>query len=134
LDHNFYCIFIVSRNKINVKIAGSHAGVFTGEDGKSAQAIVNYQADATFQALIEQSVPSVKISIKDPDVTNIGYLISFIQSTVYYLCILLDVNWANNPKVVIGKNICNDALKNQIPSEQRVKIRKEIANEKFKNF
>ena len=30
---------IVSRNKINVKIVGSHAGLFTGEDGKSAQAI-----------------------------------------------------------------------------------------------
>jgi len=30
---------IVSRNKLNVKIAGSHAGIFTGEDGKSAQAI-----------------------------------------------------------------------------------------------
>src|SRR3989338_1239564 len=30
---------IISRNKLNVKIAGSHAGIFTGEDGKSAQAI-----------------------------------------------------------------------------------------------
>src|SRR3989339_911682 len=30
---------IVSRNRLNVKIAGSHAGIFTGEDGKSAQAI-----------------------------------------------------------------------------------------------
>ena len=30
---------IVSRNKLNVKIAGSHAGISTGEDGKSAQAI-----------------------------------------------------------------------------------------------
>ena len=30
---------IVARNKLNVKIAGSHAGIFTGEDGKSAQAI-----------------------------------------------------------------------------------------------
>ena len=30
---------IVSRNNLNVKIAGSHAGIFTGEDGKSAQAI-----------------------------------------------------------------------------------------------
>ena len=30
---------VVSRNNLNVKIAGSHAGVFTGEDGKSAQAI-----------------------------------------------------------------------------------------------
>src|SRR3989338_5881238 len=27
---------IVSRNKLNVKIAGSHAGIATGEDGKSA--------------------------------------------------------------------------------------------------
>jgi transketolase len=30
---------IVARNKLNVKIAGSHAGLHTGEDGKSAQAI-----------------------------------------------------------------------------------------------
>lgn len=30
---------IISRNKLNVKIAGSHAGLSTGEDGKSAQAI-----------------------------------------------------------------------------------------------
>ena len=30
---------IISRNKINVKITGSHAGLSTGEDGKSAQAI-----------------------------------------------------------------------------------------------
>ena len=30
---------VISRNKLNVKIAGSHAGIATGEDGKSAQAI-----------------------------------------------------------------------------------------------
>ena len=30
---------IISRNKLNVKIAGSHSGIATGEDGKSAQAI-----------------------------------------------------------------------------------------------
>jgi len=30
---------IISRNNLNVKIAGSHAGIHTGEDGKSAQAI-----------------------------------------------------------------------------------------------
>ena len=30
---------IVSRNKLNVKIAGSHSGISVGEDGKSAQAI-----------------------------------------------------------------------------------------------
>ena len=30
---------VVARNKLNVKICGSHAGITTGEDGKSAQAI-----------------------------------------------------------------------------------------------
>ena len=35
---------IISRNKLNVKIAGSHAGIFTGEDGKSAQAIEDIAA------------------------------------------------------------------------------------------
>ena len=35
---------VVSRNKLNVKIAGSHAGIFTGEDGKSAQAIEDIAA------------------------------------------------------------------------------------------
>ncbi|MFX0141599.1 MAG: hypothetical protein ACFFDN_48625 [Candidatus Hodarchaeota archaeon] len=103
-------------------------------NSQTAQTIVNYQADATFQALIVQSVPSAKITINNPEAANIGYLISFIQSAVYYLCILLDVNWANNPKVVIGKNICNEALKNQIPPEQRAEIRKKIADQTFKNF
>ena len=72
---------------------------------QSAQTIVNYQADATFQALLEQGVPTAKINIKHPDEYNMGYLISFILSSVYYLCVLLDVNWATNPKVIIGKVI-----------------------------
>ena len=101
---------------------------------KSAQTIVNYQADATFQALIEQGVPSAKISLKIPLEEDIGQLIAFIQSTVYYLCILLDVNWANNPKVIIGKKICNDALKTQIPVADRIKTRDAIAKDKFQSF
>ncbi|MHA1660488.1 MAG: hypothetical protein ACTSUT_15355 [Promethearchaeota archaeon] len=103
-------------------------------DKQSAQTIVNYQADATFQALIEQEVPLAKISLKNSSNTNIGYLISFIQSTIYYLCLLIDVNWANNPKVNIGKKICNEALRNKIPPEEREKIRENVANEKFKSF
>ena len=103
-------------------------------NGKSAQTIVNYQANATFQALIEQAVPSAKIIIKKPDLTSIGYLVAFIQSTVYHLCMLLDVNWANNPKVVIGKKICNEALQNLIPSDEQESTRKRIADEKFKNL
>src|SRR3989344_9536074 len=35
---------ILSRNKLNVKLAGSHSGIFTGEDGKSAQAIEDIAA------------------------------------------------------------------------------------------
>jgi len=99
--------------------------------GQSAQTIVNYQADATFQALIEQSVPAVKINLVNPEEKSIGYLIAFIQSMVYYLCILLYVNWANNPKVVIGKKICNEALQKKIPAEERKKIREELAKTKY---
>jgi glucose-6-phosphate isomerase len=103
-------------------------------NGQSAQGIINYQADATFQALIEQGIPSAKISIENPSEFNIGYLISFIQSTIYKLCLLLDVNWANNPKVVIGKKICNEALRSRTPSAQREQTRRSIAEEKFRNF
>ncbi|MFX1409412.1 MAG: hypothetical protein ACFFA6_03605 [Promethearchaeota archaeon] len=103
-------------------------------NGQSAQTIVNYQADATFQALIQQGVPSVKISINNPLENNMGHLISFILSSVYYLCLLIDVNWASNPKVIIGKQICNDALREKISPEQGEKTRKKIAMEKFPNF
>ena len=103
-------------------------------NGKSAQTIVNYQADATFQALIQQGVPSAKISIGNPLEMNMGILIAFILSTVYYLCLLLDVNWASNPKVIIGKEICNQALKDNIDSKEREEMRKSIALKKFRNF
>lgn len=115
-------------NEMNDMMLQSSIGYVNGQ---SAQTIVNYQADATFQALIEQGVPCAKISIESPDENSIGHLIAFIQSTVYYLCLLLDVNWANNPKVVIGKKICNEALENKIPSEEREVIRKKIAEQKF---
>ena len=101
---------------------------------QSAQDIVNNQADATFQALIEQMVPSAKITVESTSAYNIGVLTGFIQSVVYYLCLLLDVNWANNPKVIIGKEICNDALKNKTISHKRKEIRSEIAKNKFKDF
>ena len=103
-------------------------------NGKSAQTIINYQADATFQALIQQGVPSAKISLNNSLEESTGFLIAFILSSVYYLCLLIDVNWANNPKVIIGKQICNTALKDNINNEKREEIRKEIAKEKFENF
>ena len=103
-------------------------------NGQSGNTIVNYQADATFQALIEQSIPCAKLLLDAPDERNIGKLIAFIQSTIYYLCLLLDVNWANNPKVVIGKKICNDALKNKATPQQRKNDRERIAKKNFSDF
>ncbi|MCH8329564.1 MAG: transketolase family protein [Nanoarchaeota archaeon] len=43
---------IVSRNKLNVKLAGSHAGIHTGEDGKSAQAIEDISIYRTLPNMI----------------------------------------------------------------------------------
>ena len=103
-------------------------------NGKSAQTIVNYQAAATFQALIEQGLPSAMISLKEDDEFNLGYLIAFIQTTVYHLCLLLNVNWADNPKVVIGKKICNEALINQKKFEYLQSEREKIARDRFTAF
>ncbi len=103
-------------------------------NGKSAQTIVNYQAAATFQALIEQGLPSAMISLNEDDELNLGYLIAFIQATVYHLCLLLNVNWADNPKVVIGKKICNEALMNQKQFEYLQREREKIARERFTSF
>ena len=102
--------------------------------GQTAQSIVGYQVDATFQALIEQGVPSARISLETPNALKIGQLIAFIQSTVYYLCLLLDVNWTNNPKVNIGKKICNEALLNKISSQKRRDHRNIKAEEVFRSF
>ncbi|MFX1239036.1 MAG: hypothetical protein ACFFAS_16145 [Promethearchaeota archaeon] len=103
-------------------------------NGQTAHSIINYQVDATFQALIEQGVPSAKISLATSAEYNTGILIAFIQSVVYYLCLLLDVNWADNPKVMIGKKICNEALEQKLRVEERRKKRAVIAEQKFKNF
>ncbi|MFX0148460.1 MAG: hypothetical protein ACFE8E_12035 [Candidatus Hodarchaeota archaeon] len=103
-------------------------------DNQTAQTIINYQADATFQALLEQTVPGAKISLETPNAYNIGKLIAFIQGSVYFLCLLLDVNWANNPKVNIGKKICNKALLNKLSSQERKSIRKSVADVSFTDF
>ncbi len=103
-------------------------------NGKSAYTIINYQADATFQALIQQGVPTTKISILDPTEINMGILIAFMLSSVYYLCLLIGVNWSDNPKVIIGKEICNKALQDNLNSEERENVRRKIADQIFKDF
>ncbi len=123
-------IFIVNEEFPDLKLNSS----ITYLNGKNANKVINYQADATFQALIKQEVPTAKISIQTPDEKNIGILIAFIQSCIYYLCLLLDVNWANNPMVNIGKEICNEALKNEFTFLKMKESRNKLAKEKYKNF
>ncbi|NVM18557.1 MAG: hypothetical protein HWN80_12650 [Candidatus Lokiarchaeota archaeon] len=100
-------------------------------NNQTAQTVVNYQADATFQAILDQGVPSAKVTIERPDEYNMGNLIAFIQSSIYYLCLLLDVNWSNNPKVIIGKEIGNKALKSKSSLEQRKNTREKLAARVF---
>ncbi len=103
------------------------------QDKTAAQTIL-YQAYSTFEALITRAIPAAMISLEIPTLRNMGHLIAFVQSTVYYLCMLFDVNWSNNPNVIIGKEICNDAMvskKNWIDLKER---RKNLATEKFKDF
>jgi glucose-6-phosphate isomerase len=103
-------------------------------NGKDAQKVINYQAHATFQALLEQKVPSILLTLQSIDERNIGRVIALIQSTIYYLCLLLNVNWANNPKVIIGKKICNTALRENQTFEELKSIRKKIASNKFTDY
>jgi glucose-6-phosphate isomerase len=103
-------------------------------NNQTGLSLINYQADATFQALLSQNVPSTKISLNSYDIQSLSHLIAFIQTTVYYYCMLTNVNWENNPLVVVGKEICNKAMKENKNSQQRQKDRKEIAKSHFSNL
>ncbi|MBD3351948.1 MAG: hypothetical protein GF364_10730 [Candidatus Lokiarchaeota archaeon] len=101
---------------------------------QTALNIIKNQADATFQALIGQNIPVSKIELYNISEESYASLIAFIQSTVYYFCMLLDVNWANNPLVVTGKEICNEAIKEGKTRSQRKQDREELAEKKYTNF
>jgi glucose-6-phosphate isomerase len=98
--------------------------------GKTALDVIRYQADATFEAILTQGIPAAKITIEAPTEKNIGQLIAFIQSAVYYLCLMLDVNWADNPMVLTGKKICNEAMARNLTDAQRRTNREKIIQEK----
>jgi len=120
-------LWIVEKDTVDLRLNSTIDYI----NNKNAQEVVNYQAHATFQALLEQKVPSVLLSLPSSNANNIGNLISFIQSVIYYLCLLLDVNWANNPKVVIGKQICNNALRKNQSFEELKSIREKTALDNF---
>jgi glucose-6-phosphate isomerase len=95
--------------------------------GISASQVISHQADATFQALLTQKVPAAKIQVAKNELSNFSTLIAFIQSTVYMLCMLFNVNWESNPLVNLGKEICNEAIKEGKTPEQRLETRRSIA-------
>jgi glucose-6-phosphate isomerase len=97
--------------------------------GRTALDVIRYQADATFEAILAQGLPAAKISIEAPTEKNIGQLIAFIQSVVYYLCLMLDVNWADNPMVLTGKKICNEAMAQNLTDAQRRANREKVVRE-----
>ena len=109
-----------------------------GEDlkiaGQTALNVINYQLDATFQALLEQKIPTAKLSLLETTPFSFGVAIAFIQSVSYYFSLLLDVNWSSNPMVNIGKKICNEALQKKLDLKSRIAIRQKIASNEFSNF
>jgi glucose-6-phosphate isomerase len=102
-----------------------------GLKNQSAIKIINHQADATFQALLTQKVPSAMLNLSNYSISSIAQLIAFIQSATYYFCLLLDVNWENNPSVNMGKQICNTAIRTSLSKKQRKIERKETAAKQF---
>ncbi len=69
---------VVSRNKLNVKLTGSHAGITTGEDGKSAQAIEDIAIYRTLPNMIvlqpSDSVEAEKIVFALEDYKGPSYM------------------------------------------------------------
>ncbi|MHA1731714.1 MAG: hypothetical protein ACTSU5_07205 [Promethearchaeota archaeon] len=102
--------------------------------GRTAHEIITHQAEATFQAILKRGVPSAKIDLEVPTARQVGELIAFIQNAVYFLCNLLDVNWSDNPSVILGKEICNAALLEDLDRNARRENRKSVAEKSFKNF
>ncbi|MHA1682951.1 MAG: hypothetical protein ACTSUE_18575 [Promethearchaeota archaeon] len=101
---------------------------------KTAGETVLYQANATFEAILTKGNPAAMLTLELPTLKNMGHLISFIQSTVYYLCLFFNVDWAGNPNVILGKEICNHAMETNKSWNQMKQTRKEFAKEKFKGF
>jgi glucose-6-phosphate isomerase len=105
-----------------------------GLSNQTANSIISYQSDATLQALLAQGIPSAKINLKEFDLTSVAHLIAFIQSSVYYLCCMLNVPWDTNPLVNTGKNICNEAMKSGLSPSKRKEDRENVAKNGFSSF
>lgn len=103
-------------------------------NGRSAHEIITFQAEATFQAILQQGVPAAQVLLERPTVEQLGELVAYIQNTVYFTCCMLDVNWANNPTVVTGKKICNEALAEDLDETARRANRRGVSQAVFPDF
>jgi glucose-6-phosphate isomerase len=120
--HTVPLLWAVENEPNDIEISNSELGL----QNLTASEVISYQADATFQILLEQNIPSAKIQIKKIGIEELACIIAFIQSTVYMLCLLFNVNWESNPLVNSGKKICNDAIKDHLSASKRKEIRKDI--------
>ncbi|MEX2681273.1 MAG: hypothetical protein Q6373_006710 [Candidatus Sigynarchaeota archaeon] len=128
--HTMPLLWVVDKDPNDMPLNSSISYI----EGKTAAQTILYQANATLEALIEKAIPSAMLSIDVPTVKNIGHLIAFIQSTVYWLCLLFNVNWSDNPNVLLGKAICNTAMADKKGwGELRIR-REQTAKNTFKDF
>jgi glucose-6-phosphate isomerase len=120
--HTIPLIWSVEKEPNDIEISNPELGL----QNLTASDVISYQTDATFQTLLEQKIPSAKIQIKKIGIEDLACTIAFIQSTVYLLCLLFNVDWESNPLINSGKKISNDAIKDQLSVNKRREIRRDI--------
>ncbi len=120
--HSTPLLWTTSQEPVDVELNSIEARL----KGMTGLQVINYQAAATFEALLNQKVPTARVDLPI-SVNTIGQLIAWIQSSVYYFCLLLDVNWSSNPLVNSGKKICNEAIEKKLDEKAMEENRKRAA-------
>ena len=122
--HSTPLLWTTSKEPVDIELNSIEARL----KGMTGLQVINYQANSTFEALLKQKVPTARIDLP-VSIYNIGQLIAWIQSTVYYFCLLLDVNWSSNPLVNTGKKICNEAIEKKLDEKTMIENRKNVAKD-----
>jgi len=80
-------------------------------DGKSFNQIINFQADATYEALLRQKdIPCDIITINSINEKNIAKLMYRFQLLVSAIGAFLQINTYDQPGVELGKQILKNKL------------------------
>jgi len=81
-------------------------------NNRSFNDLINFQADATYKAILEQKdIPCDIITISTIDEKNIGRLIYRFQLLVSAISSFMQINAYDQPGVELGKKILRDLLK-----------------------